>query len=358
MNKLKTLSLSILIGSFAGAVASFAFSSPGTNQPPNGNPTFWLLNGTNMYYSGGNVGIGTSTPAWKLQILGGATQLFLGTTDFINGSTGSALYMGTYGSSGNVFSQIQAVNTGNTAATNLLLNPNGGSIGVGTTTPGTGTANVGEKLDIEGGYMRLGYTGGPFLNFYQSTAGTDLKFTRIGSAGGDMYFDSINDAYTTPATRLFIQHTTGNVGIGTTAPGEKLEVNGNIKFTSDGSIISKAPRAIHSTDPRVGCPASWPANTAFWTSSFTLSRTSTIFVSGDIIRQTSGRADLALVVDASQVNQQITNTGGTLDWLGGNVEWSGVLSPGTHSAYMSSPSANIWGCGAGWGSMDILIFEN
>ena len=63
MNKLKTLFLSILIGSFAGAIASFAFSSPGSNQPPNGNPIFWLLSGTSMYYTAGNVGIGTSTPA-------------------------------------------------------------------------------------------------------------------------------------------------------------------------------------------------------------------------------------------------------------------------------------------------------
>ena len=70
MNNLKTLFLSILISSFAGAIASFAFSSPGSNQPPNGSPIFWLLSGTSMYYTAGNVGIGTTTPAATLDVNG------------------------------------------------------------------------------------------------------------------------------------------------------------------------------------------------------------------------------------------------------------------------------------------------
>ncbi len=69
-NNLKIILFSILIGSSACMIAVFAFSSPGSNQPPNGNPTFWLLNGTSMYYSNGNVGIGTTTPAYKLDVAG------------------------------------------------------------------------------------------------------------------------------------------------------------------------------------------------------------------------------------------------------------------------------------------------
>ncbi len=47
-----------------------AFTGPGANTAPAGDPSFWLKNGTNMYYSVGNVGIGTTTPATKLQVDG------------------------------------------------------------------------------------------------------------------------------------------------------------------------------------------------------------------------------------------------------------------------------------------------
>lgn len=110
----------------------------------------------------------------------------------------------------------------------VTLTPTG-SVGIGTTTPGTETAVDGDKLDIEGGYMRLGYSNGPFLNFYHPNAGPDLKFTRIGMVNGDMYFDSVNDAYNNAPTRLFIQNTTGNIGIGTITPTQKLSVNGAIR---------------------------------------------------------------------------------------------------------------------------------
>ena len=43
----------------------------------------------------------------------------------------------------------------------------------------------------------------------------------------------------------------GNVGIGTISPAQKLEINGNLKFTQNGSVISKAPRSARATDPAV-----------------------------------------------------------------------------------------------------------
>ncbi len=63
------LFLSIAIGLFACAIAVLAFTNPGS-QPPNGNPVFWLLSGTSMYYSAGSVGIGTSTPSVQLEVNG------------------------------------------------------------------------------------------------------------------------------------------------------------------------------------------------------------------------------------------------------------------------------------------------
>ncbi len=80
-NNLKVLFLSIAIGLFACAISIFAFSSPGANQPPNGNPIFWLLSGTSMYYTAGNVGIGTASPAATLDVGGtGSQKMPVGTT--------------------------------------------------------------------------------------------------------------------------------------------------------------------------------------------------------------------------------------------------------------------------------------
>ncbi len=47
-----------------------AFTGPGSNQPPSGDPVFWRVSGSNVYYSGGNVGIGTTAPGEKLEVTG------------------------------------------------------------------------------------------------------------------------------------------------------------------------------------------------------------------------------------------------------------------------------------------------
>ena len=50
-----------------------AFTGPGTRQPGEGNPDFWIRSGTDVYYTGGNVSIGTMDPGTKLHIVGAVT---------------------------------------------------------------------------------------------------------------------------------------------------------------------------------------------------------------------------------------------------------------------------------------------
>ena len=103
-----------------------------------------------------------------------------------------------------------------TTGSNIYYNT--GNVGIGTTTPNA-------KLDVEGGYARIGYSSGPYLDLYHSNAATDLKITRIGTLNGNMTFESVNDAYTTPVEKMRIA-ANGNVGIGTTNPTNLLHLKG------------------------------------------------------------------------------------------------------------------------------------
>jgi hypothetical protein len=83
--------------------------------------------------STGNVGIGTTAPISKLHVAGG--NINLTNTDWVAGTTGSALttYMGT--TSGNTYSAFQAYTAGASTVGNLVLNAAGGNVGINQSSP-------------------------------------------------------------------------------------------------------------------------------------------------------------------------------------------------------------------------------
>lgn len=99
---------------------------------------------------------------------------------------------------------------------------NAGNVGIGTTTPAV-------KMDIYGNdfgnTVRIHGTGASSNNFafleHDYNSGTN-SYTRIGCWGGTSPCNTVVDI--------------GNVGIGTTIPSQKLDVNGNIRIT--GNIVS------------------------------------------------------------------------------------------------------------------------
>jgi hypothetical protein len=190
----------------------------------------------------GNVGIGTSSPGYKLSVVdtlassGGnkTVSRFYGSLSVPVGSLSLISYDVSSGTT-RAFG-LQSMDTDDNVRS-LLLNPNGGNIGIGTTTP---TA----KLDL--------YTNGDqTLRFSHPTSGTFPRTDRIvfGSPeidGGSSAIYGVQTAatgapgylsfYTTSGgvsgERMRII-TNGDVGIGTTAPLYKLDVVGNIRaYTS------------------------------------------------------------------------------------------------------------------------------
>lgn len=116
-----------------------------------------------------NVGIGTSTPDYKLQVIG-----------IINGTS------------------------------NAYFN---GSVGIGTVSPGY-------KLQVNNGQIALYNT-------------TDLKTWYFGYSSTSNYF-----YLSEGGTNRLVVLNGGNVGIGTSSPDEKLDVNGNLRVAASANIES------------------------------------------------------------------------------------------------------------------------
>lgn len=173
----------------------------------------WSQNGTDIYFSSGNVGIGTNAPEGKLHVISGQTNAkFIFESNVPNGNPGlwltatppaghaeivcdradvggyAAFKLASGGSGRWSFfmpysGDTDELNIGNAAGQNLMTFKQNGNIGVGTQTPQN-------KIDIEGGIV-------------------------IGSA-----YSGTNTA---PANGLLIE---GFLGIGTTNPGKRLTVEG------------------------------------------------------------------------------------------------------------------------------------
>jgi hypothetical protein len=126
-----------------------------------------------------------------------------------------------FGTQSNCVQWLQATNLGNLALNySLLLNPNGGSVGIGTTAP----ADL-MHIYSSGKSANLGYV-----------AGNGTRQWRAGVRGDTSSAYAIQDD-TANAMRLVI-NISGNVGIGTTAPATTLDVAGDVS-TGNGGILWK-----------------------------------------------------------------------------------------------------------------------
>ena len=122
---------------------------------------------------------------------------------------------------------------------NSVIYDDGANVGVGTTSPS-------RKLDVNGdGRFQTNLTIGLTTNnngtktvFNGSTVGRSFQIANNWNVGGSFEITpsttTAGSTFTTPA--LVVNGTTSNVGIGTTLPSEKLDVNGNVKAT--GFIVA------------------------------------------------------------------------------------------------------------------------
>jgi hypothetical protein len=188
--------------------------------------TLYNLSGTwtsasNLYNNGTNIGVGTTAPisGTKLEVRGRTTVY----------SSGGILF-GVY-------------DTDFPGLFNFVVNDNG-FVGIGTTAPGrnlsiggNGVLGIGE--DATSGNNPSIYLGG-YINSWGSAKTNELRTDvsgnlEITSWHGINLFVNGNSGAPGTGTQSLTVSTTGNVGIGTTAPGHLLDLGGGTYADSGGS---------------------------------------------------------------------------------------------------------------------------
>ena len=142
-----------------------------------------------------------------------------------NSDTNKRLLLG-YNTTSN-YGSLQSYSAASTAS-NLLLNPVGGNVGIGTVTPVT-------RLDVRGGVSAAGATG------YVFNSGGDSDGGLFSPGDGTLQFK-------TDAVERMRIDSAGNVGVGTTTPDAKLAVLGTARTSAtsgEGDLVVGDVRGQH-----------------------------------------------------------------------------------------------------------------
>ena len=192
----------------------------------------------------GNVGIGTTAPTLKLDVASSDLSPPATTGTVNNGLMRIGYSDRTWGGSELNIGIINAgsypvwLQSQNPAALgtyrDILLNPNGGNVGIGTTIPGG-------KLAIGSGLAKTDTSTSSVLYLGQSNEASNYfvlqGYTKGAAAAADrsIIFQTVETGVANAGNIVF-QYSGGNVGIGTDSPGHKLDVNGALNVQGTNPI--------------------------------------------------------------------------------------------------------------------------
>ncbi|MDD4466732.1 MAG: hypothetical protein PHN91_02960, partial [Patescibacteria group bacterium] len=188
---------------------------------------YWTMSGANIYNSNttGNVGIGTTTPSQKLSVNG--NMIF-------SGSSGRLYFPQTpttFNWIGDGIEQtgviIDPTNDGTSERISFVTN-NAERLRINAAgNVGIGTINPVQKLEVKSSglntqpFQVTAFDGSALLNVFEDSSGNGSLFIKDAAGNSDIVLNTAGSSYFNGS----------NVGIGTTAPGYKLDVSGTGRFT-------------------------------------------------------------------------------------------------------------------------------
>ena len=208
---------------------------------------YWTQTGNDIYYNLGNVGVGTTAPVYRLDVAGNvnAYRLLVNGSDVALNASLSNYYLASnpsgfynlttlqnvsqlnndnsYYNSTTFPSRVSGSGTswyipmwnGTTSLNNSAIYQSGTNVGIGTTAPGValeveGIISSSSDVLAGGSVQATTYLRTPYVTPFTSGGNFDIR-----NYAGDTSYLSVNT-------------TSGNVGVGTTAPAYRLDVAGNV----------------------------------------------------------------------------------------------------------------------------------